>query len=60
MTLENHTFGVIQTANQRHELNEEGKRKDPQRALQQEQQAQHSSIGQSKHLVGSAMERIPP
>ena len=38
--------------NQRHELNKEENRKDPQRELQQEQQAQQSSIGQSKHLQG--------
>ena len=47
-----HIFGVIKMENQRHELNEEGNKKDSQRALQQEQQAQNSSIGQSKHLQG--------
>ena len=47
-----HIFGVIKMTNQQHELNEEGNKKDSQRALQQEQQAQHSSIGQSKDLQG--------
>ena len=47
-----HIFGVIKTTNQRNELNKEENRKDPQRELQQEKQAQQSSIGQSKHLQG--------